>query len=108
MRRANASTQGNDEIIRIGSFELNIPKREVLFNKNKINFRYQEFEVLRVLAQNRDFALTRDQLLNKAWGFDFSGDTRTVDMHIAILRKKLIDTTIKIETITGVGYKLVA
>lgn len=108
LRRANVSTQDNDEIIRIGSFELNIPKREVLFNGNKINLRYQEFEVLRVLAQNRDFALTRDQLLNKAWGFDFSGDTRTVDMHIAILRKKLIDTNIKIETITGVGYKLVA
>jgi DNA-binding response OmpR family regulator len=73
-----------------------------------IDLRTQEFEVLLVLAQHKGLVLSRDQLLNLAWGFDFYGQTRTVDVHVAHLRKKMEGSTVKIETVTGVGYKLVA
>jgi len=51
--------------------------------------------------------LTREQLLNLAWGYDFYGQTRTVDVHVAHLRKKISASNVRIETVTGVGYKLV-
>jgi two-component system alkaline phosphatase synthesis response regulator PhoP len=66
-----------------------------------------EFDLLLTLAQARGRVLTREQLLQQAWGFDFYGQTRTVDVHVAHLRKKLEGSSVKIETITGVGYKLV-
>jgi DNA-binding response OmpR family regulator len=52
--------------------------------------------------------MTREKLLNLAWGFDFAGETRTVDMHVSQLRRKLVDSSIHIETVTGIGYKLMA
>jgi DNA-binding response OmpR family regulator len=61
-----------------------------------------------VLGKNKGLVLSRDQRLNQAWGFDFLGQTRTVDVHIAQLRRKLGASRVKIETVTGVGYKLVA
>jgi DNA-binding response OmpR family regulator len=72
-----------------------------------LDLRTQEFEVLMVLAQHKGLVLSRDQLLNLAWGFDFSGQTRTVDVHIAQIRRKISASRVKIETITGIGYKLV-
>jgi DNA-binding response OmpR family regulator len=83
-------------------------RREVHCAGQLLDLRTQEFEVLLVLAQHRGLVLSRDQLLNLAWGFDFAGQTRTVDVHIAQLRRKLAASTVKIETVTGVGYKLVA
>jgi two-component system, OmpR family, alkaline phosphatase synthesis response regulator PhoP len=73
-----------------------------------LDLRTQEFEVLLALAQNPGIVLTREKLLNIAWGYDFFGQTRTVDVHIAQLRRKMIGGKAHIETITGVGYKLVA
>jgi DNA-binding response OmpR family regulator len=70
--------------------------------------RTQEFEVLFTLASQPGRVFTREQLLQQAWGFDFYGQTRTVDVHIAHLRKKLSASSAIIETITGIGYKLVA
>ena len=72
-----------------------------------VDLRTQEFDLLMTLAENRGRVLSREQLLQQAWGFDYYGQTRTVDVHIAQLRKKLDGSTVHIETVTGVGYKLV-
>jgi two-component system, OmpR family, alkaline phosphatase synthesis response regulator PhoP len=72
-----------------------------------LNLRTQEFEVLIAFIQNKGRVLTREQLLNLAWGYDFYGQTRTVDVHIGQLRRKLAGSSVRIETITGIGYKLV-
>jgi DNA-binding response OmpR family regulator len=72
-----------------------------------LDLRTQEFDLLLTLAEHRGMVLSREKLLQLAWGFDFYGQTRTVDVHIAHLRRKLEGGTVKIETVTGVGYKLV-
>ena len=72
-----------------------------------VGLRAQEFDVLMVLVQHKGRVLSREQLLNLAWGFDFYGQTRTVDVHIGQLRRRLAGSRVRIETITGVGYKLV-
>ena len=72
-----------------------------------IELRTQEFDLLLVLAENRGLVLSRDKLLELAWGYDFAGQTRTVDVHVAHLRDKLAGSNVEIETVWGVGYKLV-
>jgi DNA-binding response OmpR family regulator len=72
-----------------------------------LELRTQEFDLLLTLAEQPGRVFSREQLLQLAWGFDFYGQTRTVDVHIAHLRKKLDGAAVKIETVTGVGYKLV-
>ena len=81
--------------------------REVTVDGQPVPLRGQEFELLWVLAQHRNMVLSREQLLRLAWGYDFVGQTRTVDVHVAQLRKKLRQSDLRIETVTGIGYKLV-
>ena len=83
--------------------------REVYKNKKKISLTNKEFELLLYLADNRKKVMTRSKLLDEVWGFDFLGDTRTVDMHVQRIRRKLDEDKDKsiIETVFGVGYKLV-
>jgi DNA-binding response OmpR family regulator len=83
-------------------------RREVRLGARTLDLRTQEFDLLLTLAEARGRVLTREQLLQQAWGFDFYGQTRTVDVHVAHLRKKLEGSSVKIETITGIGYKLVS
>jgi two-component system alkaline phosphatase synthesis response regulator PhoP len=94
-----------DEIIKIGHLSLDIPRHEVLFKSDKIILTPKEFELLRYLIINQGRVLSRNLLLEKIWGYEYAGDTRTVDVHIRRLRKK-IDEDI-IETVRGVGYKFV-
>lgn len=101
------STLPTSEVIRLGDVVIDPGQRTVQAKNRMIDLRAQEFEVLLILVQHRNLVLTREQLLNLAWGFDFYGQTRTVDMHIAQLRRKLTSSKVKIETITGIGYKLV-
>ena len=68
----------------------------------------KEFELLKVLASTPGKVLTRDFLLDRIWGYEFSGETRTVDVHIRHIRQKLGDDAAMIETVRGVGYKLKA
>lgn len=82
-------------------------RREVLCGARPVDLRTQEFDLLLTLAREPGRVFTREQLLEKAWGFEYYGQTRTVDVHIAQLRRKLAASTVKIETVTGVGYKLV-
>ena len=67
---------------------------------------YKEFELLSLLMQNRNIVLERDRLLNEIWGYDFDGETRTIDVHIRTLRSKLGDAGACIKTVRGIGYKL--
>jgi DNA-binding response OmpR family regulator len=92
--------------VHLGDLTIDPARREVRLAARSLNLRTQEFDLLLTLAEHRGLVLSREQILQKAWGFDFYGQTRTVDVHIAHLRRKLEDSSVKIETVTGVGYKL--
>lgn len=94
------------EMLRVGNLVVDPARREVYMGDKPLSLRTQEFEVLWVLAKNRGLVLTREKLLNLAWGFEYYGQTRTVDVHIAQLRAKIEGSGVHIETVTGIGYKL--
>ena len=93
--------------IHLGDLIIDPARRETRLASRTLNLRAQEFDLLLALAERRGLVLSREQILQKAWGFDFYGQTRTVDVHVAHLRKKLEHSAVKIETVAGVGYKLV-
>ncbi len=107
LRRASPGENAIHDTFHLGDLVLDPSRREVRVNGELIPLRTQEFEVLAVLLHHRGLVMTREQLLSKAWGFDFAGETRTVDVHIAQLRQKLSASQVKIETVTGIGYKLI-
>lgn len=107
LRRGAPQAGSQQTPIRIGDLEIDLAGREVYVNGELVELRTQEFEVLKVLAENKGIVLSREQLLNKAWGYDFYGQTRTVDVHIAQIRRKLAISQVQIETVMGIGYKLV-
>lgn len=81
-------------------------KHKVYSNGNEVELTFKEYEILKYLLLNKGIAVTREQLLNKVWGYDSESETRTVDSHILTLRKKLGESGSLIETIRHVGYKL--
>lgn len=93
------------DIFEYRNVKVDFAKREVFKNNEKIEMTAQEFELLKVLIQNKNLALSREKLLESAWGYDYYGDTRTVDMHIQRLRKKLSWDDI-IVTVYKYGYRL--
>jgi len=93
--------------IHIGQMTIDPARREVTVAGKPIKLRAKEFDLLLALAQHRGLVLSRNQLLDLVWGYDFYGSTRTVDVHIAHLREKLAGSNVVIETVRGVGYKLV-
>ena len=100
---------GDSAPIHLGDLTIDPARREVhLASSQPLDLRTQEFDLLLTFAEHRGLVLTREQILQKAWGFDFYGQTRTVDVHVAHLRRKLENSIVKIETVTGVGYKLTA
>ena len=105
LRRANPAPKTQRLVV--GDITLDADRREVMVGKNLIELRAKEFDLLAVLMQNPGIVLTRERLLEIAWGFDFPGETRTVDVHVAHLRKKMATAKTQIETVSGVGYKLV-
>lgn len=105
LRRTNPTSKS--QTVRVGDLTLNLDQREANLNGSSIKLRTKEFDLLAVLAQHPRTVFTRDKLLELAWGYDFAGETRTVDVHVAHLRKKLAGGSVEIETVTGVGYKLV-
>lgn len=78
----------------------------VRVNGQDVTLTLKEYEVLKMLLENQDVVLTRDQLLNRIWGYSFDGESRTVDVHIRTLRQKLMEAGELIETVRGVGYKI--
>ena len=107
LRRGDRSEQDKKGILQVGDLEIDLDRREVRVGNEPVELRTQEFEVLVVLADKPGWVFKREQLLSLAWGFDFYGQTRTVDVHIAQIRRKIEKSTVKIETVTGIGYKLV-
>ena len=108
LRRADRSSASDEPgpVIEIGNLRIDPQRRRVDVGERVVELRMKEFDLLQRLAQNKGVVFSRDRLLNVVWGYDFVGETRTVDVHIAHLRHKLRGMTPKIETVWGVGYKL--
>lgn len=102
------SAMGEGEVIRIADLQIDSARREVQINGEPVEMRTQEFDLLMTFATHKSLVLTREQLLNLAWGYEYYGQTRTVDVHVAHLRKRIAGSSVSIETVTGIGYKLVA
>lgn len=107
LRRESRIHQTELAPIQLGDMKINPASRDVNIKGEKIDLRAQEFDLLLVFVKNKGIVLTRRQLLEQAWGYDYFGQTRTVDVHVGHLRKKLATSDVKIETVTGIGYKLV-
>ena len=107
LRRAQAEVVP-PQVIDIFGIHINILKREVVTNNKILKLRTKEFDLLTVFAQNPEVVLSRERLLNQVWGYDYYGETRTVDVHVNHLRDKLKGSPADIETFRGTGYKLVA
>jgi two-component system alkaline phosphatase synthesis response regulator PhoP len=99
---------GTSETIHLGQLTIDAASREVTLAGRLVKLRTKEFDLLHTLAQHRGQVLSREQLLDLVWGYDFYGQTRTVDVHIAHLRRKVDGSQVEIETVRGVGYKLLA
>lgn len=110
LRRCAAPRPGEDEgeIIRIGQLEVNQLEHKVSVGGSEVVLTLKEYELLRKFLQHPGIVFSRDKLLNDIWGYEFSGETRTVDVHIRTLRQKLGDAGELIETIRGVGYRMAA
>ena len=108
LRRLERRQPDDNEALTIGDVTIDPARREVIVAGEKVSMRTKEFDLLLTFGQNRGIVLTREQLLNLAWGYDFYGQSRTVDVHVAHLRKRISKSEhVRIETVTGVGYKLV-
>jgi DNA-binding response OmpR family regulator len=108
LRRAEMSSPpAPEKFVRAGPLTIDLARRETRLGERLLELRAKEFDLLRVLAEHAGMALSREQLLDLAWGFDYYGETRTVDVHIARLRQQLGDGPVVIETVWGIGYKLV-
>lgn len=90
--------------LRLGELEIDPAAREVRRAGERVELTYKEFELLRLLVSRRGVVLTRDEILRAVWDYDYTGETRTVDMHVKALRQKLGDSII--DTVRGVGYKI--
>ena len=109
MRRYGMNTGKESEELAAGNLKLNLTKHEVKINDKKVDLTLKEFELLKLLLKNRGKVLSRNFLLDEIWGYEYYGETRTVDVHIRYLRKKLEEAGADekyIETIRGVGYKI--
>lgn len=104
LRRAYESDERRDYTYK--TITVDDKKHKVYSNGNEVELTFKEYEILKYLLRNKGIAVTREQLLNKIWGYDSESETRTVDSHILTLRKKLGESGSLIETIRHVGYKL--
>lgn len=96
------------EIIIIDNLAIDLAKHEVVKDGNKIDLTLKEFELLKLLILNKGRVMTRDFLLDKIWGYEYYGETRTVDVHVRHLRQKIEDDDKNpqyIETVRGIGYR---
>lgn len=104
LRRAGSASEETRLVL--GGIILDAESHVVTVNGERVAFTYKEFELLQYLMKNEGIVLTRDKLMSAVWGFDFEGESRTVDMHIKTLRQKLGSCGSMIETVRGVGYKI--
>ncbi len=112
LRRAGmsqTSQQNVETVLRAGNIQVDTARHQAEKGSAKLELTPKEFDLLAFLAKNKGFVFSRDQLLEKVWGYDFAGDTRTVDVHVRWLREKIEDDPnepVLLLTVRGVGYKL--
>lgn len=104
LRRTNRKSEKKE--LKCGGLQVFVGKREVRYYDDRIELTRKEFEMLQYLMENKGIVLNRNQLLCHIWGYDFDGETRTVDVHVRSLRQKLGDAGNMIETVRGVGYRI--
>lgn len=107
-RSSTPRFRGDDKNRQVGDVAIYPARHEVLVGDSKIELTSLEFDLLLTLVDHLNLVLSRDQLLNMVWGYEYYGETRTVDVHIAHLREKLSGSKVQIETVWGKGYKLVS
>ena len=105
--RAHSTTKTNNEVIKFENIEISLQEYKLKLCGKPVDIPPKELELLYFLAYNSNRVFTRDQLLDKVWGFDYPGDSRTVDVHVKRLREKLEGVSDKwvLKTVWGVGYK---
>lgn len=101
-----SSRHGDDRELRCEELSIFPGRHQVYSDDQPVELTRKEFELLLYLMENRGIVMTRDQILCHIWGYDFDGETRTVDVHVRTLRQKLGDTGRLIETVRGVGYRM--
>lgn len=106
LRRVEPRRSDVASAIQVGDVLIDPARRAVHVGTREIELRTKEFDLLLTLAQHEGIVLSREKLLDLVWGFDFYGQTRTVDVHVAHVRNKLEGASVTIETVWGVGYKL--
>ena len=112
LRRAGmveAKPASEQALLRVGNFEIDVARHRATLGSSRLNLTPKEFDLLVFLTRNRGLVFSREQLLEKVWGYDYAGDTRTVDVHIRWLREKIeVDpgNPKRLITVRGVGYKL--
>ena len=104
LRRAGKNKK--ETVMCSGSITMDVERRMVYVNDKEVILTLKEFDVLKYMLENKGIVLTRDQLLTHIWGYDFDGETRTVDVHIRTLRSKLGNGGAEIETVRGMGYRI--
>jgi two-component system, OmpR family, alkaline phosphatase synthesis response regulator PhoP len=104
LRRAEATTP-TAEVVQVGGVTIDVGRREVRIDETPVPFTTKEFELLRFMGERPGLALSRQQILDGVWGPEWFGDARTVDVHIAQVRKK-VEAAVRIDTVRGVGYRL--
>ncbi len=105
--RRSDTVASPDGAVALADVRIDPARREASLGNQPIALRAKEFDLLLYMVQHPGLALRREQLLNAVWGYEFYGDTRTVDVHIARLRDHLAGSRLRIETVWGIGYKLV-
>ena len=106
LRRSEKAARDQENILASGDIEIDTQKHEVTAAGEVVNLTLKEYELLKRLMENQNVVMTRDRLLEDIWGYDFDGETRTVDVHVRTLRQKLGSCGDKIETVRGVGYRM--
>ena len=101
-----SSRQSEDRELRCGNLSVFVGRHEVFYEDKPVELTSKEFELLLYLMENKGLVMTRNQILCHVWGYDFDGETRTVDVHVRSLRQKLGDGGNMIETVRGVGYRI--
>ena len=106
LRRTEKNAMKIEDKTVLNGLTIDVKKHEVTVEGEPVSLTLKEFELLRRMMKNLGIVLTRDQLLEDIWGYDFDGETRTVDVHVRTLRQKLGKAGELIETVRGVGYKM--
>jgi len=105
--RRYAAGKAPERVLQVGNLRIEPERHEVTVDGRTVELRPKEFDLLTALARHPGVVFDRERLLKVAWGYDYYGDSRTVDVHVTWLREKLRESTARIQTVWGVGYKLV-